>query len=56
MTNTAKPFSCRTTDGVFVTGHSSKEEADASAKERNERAEALGVAARYEGTDQPAPS
>lgn len=48
---TKKPFIVQTVAGSFCGEYDSIEQAEASAADRNQRAEALGVTARYEAKE-----
>lgn len=54
MADQPKPYIVRTTTGVLVKEYMDMEKAQASATDRNERAEGLGIDARYEAVNNPA--
>jgi hypothetical protein len=47
--------SVRTMEGTLVKGFDLMADAETNAKQRNDRAEKLGILTRYEETNQPAP-
>jgi hypothetical protein len=49
------PYSVRTMEGTLVKGFDLMADAETNAKQRNNRAEKLGIQTRYEETHLPAP-
>lgn len=49
------PYSVRTKDGGLVQGYDDPSVASENAKQRNDRAEKMGLKTRYESTHTPAP-
>lgn len=51
MSNDLKPFIVQTTAGSYCGQYDTIEQAEASASDRNQRAESLGIKARYEARE-----